>query len=91
MDRRQETKFVMQAIEESYVHQLCTGGNIFVDARIGKPSAPDITEDVTTMALHRKCPISPDWTHSPDSRRNVQQRVDGDGTTSYAQRIILVI
>ena len=90
-DRRQETKFVMQAIDESYVHRLCTGGSIFVNARVGKPSAPDIMEDVTTMVLHWKCPVSPDWTHSLDSWRNVQQCMDGDGTTSYAQWIILVI
>jgi hypothetical protein len=81
----------MQAIQEGYVHQLCMGGNILVDVRIGKPSAPDVTEDVATMALHRKSPISPDWTHSPDSWRNVKQRMDGDGTTSYAQRIMLVV
>ena len=81
----------MQAIEEGYVGQLCTRGNILVDACIGKLSAPDVTEDVATMALHWKCPISPDWTHSPDTRRNVEQRMDGDGTTGYAQRIMLVV
>ena len=42
----------MQAIEEGYVGQLCMRGNILVDACIGKPLAPDVTEDVATMALH---------------------------------------
>jgi hypothetical protein len=81
----------MQAIQEGYVHQLCMGGNILVDVHIGKPSAPDVTEDVATMALHRKSPISPAWTHSPDSWRNVKQRMDSDGTTSYVQQIMLVV
>jgi len=73
------------------VCQLCIGGNILVNVCIGKPSAPDVTENVATMALHWKCPISPDWTHSPDSQHNVKQCMDGDGTTSYTQWIILVI
>ena len=77
----------MQAIEEGYVCQLCTGGNI----HIGRPLAPDVMEGVATMALHLKCPIIPDWTHSPDSWHNVKQHMDGDGTTSYMQWIILVI
>jgi hypothetical protein len=81
----------MQAIQEGYVHQLCMGGNILVDVRIEKPLAPDVTEDVATMALHQKSPISPDWIPSPDSWHNVKQRMDGDGTTSYVQRIMLVV
>jgi hypothetical protein len=67
------------------------GGDILVDVCIGKPSAPDVTEDVTTMALYQKSLVSPDWTHSPDSWCNVKQRMDGDGTTSYAQQIMLVV
>jgi hypothetical protein len=67
------------------------GGNILVDVCIGKLLAPDVMEDVATIALHWKSPISPDWTHSPDSWRNVKQHMDGDGTTSYTQRIMLVV
>jgi acyl carrier protein phosphodiesterase len=84
-------KFFVQVIQEGYVCQLRTGGNILVDVCIGEPSASYVTEDVTTIALHRKCPISPDWTHSFDSRRNMQQCMDGEGTRSYAQRIVFVV
>jgi hypothetical protein len=73
------------------VHQLCARGNILVDVCIGKLSALDVMEDVTTMVLHQKCPISPDWTHSPDTWGNVKQCMDSDGTTGYVQWIMLVV
>jgi hypothetical protein len=81
----------VQAIEEGYVCQLCMRGNILVDIHIGKLSAPDVMEDVATMVLHQKCPISLGWTHSPDTRGNVKQCMDGDGTTGYVQWIMLVV
>jgi hypothetical protein len=67
------------------VCQLCMGGDILVDVHIGKPLAPDVMKNVATIALHQKSPISPDWTHSPNSWCNVKQHMDGDGTTSYVQ------
>src|SRR5882757_8014706 len=84
-------KLLVQVIKEHYVYQLCTGHNILVDVRIGKPPASDIMENVTTKALHWKCPVSPDWTHSPDSWCNMQQCMNSEGTSSNTHWIMFVV
>jgi hypothetical protein len=53
------------------VCQLCSEGNILVDACIGELSASDVVQDLTTVAFHEKCPISPNWAHSSDGQSNI--------------------
>jgi hypothetical protein len=55
----------------SVMCQLCSGGNILVDACVGEPSAFDVVQDLTTVVFHQKCPINPNWAHSSDGQGNM--------------------
>lgn len=57
----------MEPIKEGDLGELCLGVNILVDSRIGKPSALNVTANISTKPFHWEGPISPDWTHCPDS------------------------
>ena len=61
----------MEPIKEGDMGELCLGGNILVDSFIGKTSALNVTSNISTIPFHWEGPISPDWTHCPDSRGNM--------------------
>ena len=71
--------------------QLCVGGNILVDACIGELSASDVAQDLTTVAFHRKCPIGPNWAHSPDGRSNMQQSMNCEQATCDTAWHMLIV
>jgi hypothetical protein len=73
------------------VCQLHVGGNILVDARIGELSASDVVQDLTAVAFHQKCPISPNWAHSPDGWSNMQQSMNCEwASCNTAQHMLIV-
>ena len=61
----------MEPIKESDMGELCSGGDILVDSCIGKPSALNITSNISTIPFHWEGPVSPDWAHCPDSWGNM--------------------
>ena len=66
-----ERKLIMEPIKEDDMGELGLGGNILVDSCIGKPSALNIMSNISTIPFHWEGPISPDWTHCPDSWGNM--------------------
>ena len=81
----------MYVVQKCDVCQLRMGGNILVDARIGEPSASDVAQNLTTVAFHRKCPISPNWAHSSDGRSNMQQSMNCEWATCDTARHMLIV
>ena len=69
----------MKIVEEFDLHYMCMSSNIMINALICVVSALDISQDITTMMFHRKCPISPYQTDSFDTQSNVKQCMNCDG------------
>ena len=81
----------MYVVQKCDVCQLRTGGNILVDARVGELLASDVVQNLTTVAFHWKCPISPNWAHSSDGRSNMQQSMNCEGATCDTARHMLIV
>jgi hypothetical protein len=69
--RGTERKLIMEPIKEGDLGKLCLRNDILVDSCIGKLSALNVTSNFTAILFHWKGPISPDWTHHPDSWGNM--------------------
>jgi hypothetical protein len=61
----------MEPIKEVDMGELCLRSNILVDSCVGEPSALNVTSNISTISFHWEGPISPDWTHYPDSWGNM--------------------
>ena len=54
-------------------------------------SGSDMSPDVTAVPFHAKCPVAPGRTRKSNTRRDVEESVEGDGTDADTLRVALVV